>query len=761
MWPASSSDAGHIAFLSARVARLADVSWQTVTYRELNSRVVNLVGGKTGAELDKLGIATVGDLLRHRPRRYISGTDMSDFRTLMVDDEVAVVARVHSAEHVHGRAKQRVAVSLTDGRGNYLSAAFFAEKKYLIEYWLRVLQPGARGIFIGKVGEFKGKLQLSHPDFVVLDAHNQVIAGKAGERDAIGRQARRDTLVGIYPATRGAATWVIADSIALALEAVGVLADPFPDWVLGRAEVLGFTEALTQLHAPHDLAAAEAGLRRLRFDEALTAQLALSYRRAERRQQWTIPIAAADDGVLAAFDAQLPFTLTDAQTQVSAEIFADLAATHPMSRLLQGEVGSGKTVVALRAMLAAVDAGAQAALLAPTEVLAKQHFKSISTLMGDLALGVVGQGAEIALLTGSRTTAVKRDIQAGLASGQINIVVGTHALLSQGVDFANLGLVVVDEQHRFGVEQRAALAAKVDPEPHTLVMTATPIPRSVAMTVFGDLDVSSLRELPAGRAEVKTVFVNTMQHPHWVDRAWERVKEEVSRGRQVFVVCPRIDPSDADDSADDGLEEAARGRQMSAVTVLAEHLARGPLAGIRLGTLHGRQPVAERDETMAAFAAGDLDVLVATTVIEVGVDVPNASMMVVMDADRFGLSQLHQLRGRIGRGEHEGLCLLLAPVAGPGSPADERLQALVATRDGFELAEVDVRLRREGNVLGAEQSGGVSSLRALRVLEDQEMILMAKDIAEQVVSDDPGAAAPWVRDALRQADSAGEWAART
>ena len=741
-------------------------SWQTPTYRALNEKVGNLVGGKTAEVLDAVGIRTVGQLLRYPPRRYISGTEMSDFSGLMVGDDVAVVARITSAT-VYVSPRRRLTIALGDGKGGRMTATFFAEKKWVTDYWERTLHQGARGIFIGRVGMFKDTLQLTHPDFVILDERNRVIANRTGlkaeNQRAMGRAVQREGLVGMYPASVKAPTWVIADSAAMAVEVASTLFDIFPGWVVDAGGVEPMGQAFEKLHAPADLAEAEAGLRRLRFDEAVLAQTSLAYRRAARRLIEVRPIVASGDGLLAALDERLPFVLTEGQRRASGEIFADLARPHPMSRLLQGEVGSGKTVVALRAMLAAIDSGGQAALLAPTEVLARQHFRTIMSLLGDLADGVLGQGVRVALLTGSQPAAVKRATQEALASGQVDLVVGTHALLSEGVSFANLSLVVVDEQHRFGVEQRAALASKVESEPHTLVMTATPIPRTVAMTVFGDLDVSAITDQPPGREPVTTVFVNTVEHPHWVTRAWQRVAEEVAKGRQVFVVAPRIDADDMDvvGGGDEWIEGVEPGRSLTSVVALAENLSCEALKGLRVAVVHGRQPAAERDETMQAFAAGESDVLVATTVIEVGVDVPNASMMVVVDADRFGIAQLHQLRGRIGRGSHPGLCLLLAPVTDPDGIAADRLRALVNSRDGFELAEVDLQIRREGNVLGAEQSGTASALKVLRVLEDADMIQLARDIAERIASEDPDALQPWVADLLTQADTAGYWAEKT
>ena len=484
-------------------------------------------------------------------------------------------------------------------------------------------------------------------------------------------------------------------------------------------------------------------------------QLAMAARRAVLAGRTTTPRTRRDDGILAAFDASLPYRLTAGQEEVGEVLFDELAAEYPMHRLLQGEVGSGKTLVALRAMLAVVDAGGQAALLAPTEVLAKQHHASITSLLGELgAAGTLEahpQATQVALLTGGLTAANRRRVREAVASGDAGIVIGTHALLSEDVRFADLGLVVVDEQHRFGVEQRAALAAKSEHQPHTLVMTATPIPRSVAMTVFGDLETIELRDRPAGRAEVKTVFVDTARNPHWVKRAWERIREEVEQGRQAFVVCPAISGNKTE-----GELEAGTG--LSAVTEITPMLTEGPLKGLRVGMVHGRQATAERDQTMLEFTAGELDVLVSTTVIEVGVDIPNASVMVVLDADRFGIAQLHQLRGRIGRGRHPGLCLLLAAPAPDALTAVDRLQALVASSDGFELAERDLELRREGDVLGAAQSGA-SSLKLLRVLGDRKVIEQAKELAGEVLSDPRAAEDPLLADMIDQAEqvAAGEW----
>lgn len=730
-------------------------TWRTPIYRELGRRLVDVVGGKTAAEFAKLGLVTVDDLVRHVPRRYISGTEGTDFGTLRVGDDVAVIATVKRSERFWTRGTGRVTATLTDGRGT-VTASFFSKKEHILNFWLGQLAPGNRGIFVGKVGAFNDQFQLTHPDFVILDGA-RITGGKAAVRDAMQRQVQRATMVPLYPASGKLPTWVIGDSIQMVLPTLR--GDTLPEWVVNAAGVLPLELALSEVHEPIEVDNARHGVERLRFDEAFGIQLAMAHRRREQAHQVATPRPRRADGLLAAFDERLPFTLTAGQQSIGETVFEELAGTSPMNRLLQGEVGSGKTLVALRAMLAVVDAGGQAVLLAPTEVLAKQHYKTITTLLGDLGegrkLGAHPDATGVVLLTGSRSTAGKREALNDILTGDAGIVIGTHALLSDPVTFFDLGLVVVDEQHRFGVEQRAALSAKAQQKPHTLVMTATPIPRSIAMTVFGDLEVSELRERPAGRAPVQTVFVNTRQNPHWVDRAWERIREEVAAGRQAFIVCPAINASEA------SVSEEGEKRTIAAVEELVPMLASGPLKGLRLGAVHGKQPVADRDETMAAFASGKLDVLVATTVIEVGVDVPNASVMVVMDADRFGLSQLHQLRGRIGRGSHPGLCLLLAPVV-DNPDADTRLGAMAATTDGFELAELDLTLRREGDVLGAAQSGR-GSLKLLRAVADADLIRRAKVLAEQVIDDERAASDPLLADLMAKAEevAAGEWMEKT
>jgi ATP-dependent DNA helicase RecG len=481
-------------------------------------------------------------------------------------------------------------------------------------------------------------------------------------------------------------------------------------------------------------------------------QLFLVLRRHEVRAATTKKRAPREGGLLSAFDARMPFELTAGQKEVWREISEDLSSTHPMYRLLQGDVGSGKTIIALRAMLAVVDSGGQAALLAPTEVLAQQHYRNFHNLLGDLAeggmLGGSALGTQVAILTGSMSAQEKRETLGAIASGNVGLIVGTHALLGDHVEFPDLGLIVVDEQHRFGVEQRDALREKAVEPPHVLVMTATPIPRTVAMTIFGDLDVSTLRELPLGRSPITTHVVSALAKPQHLERAWQRAREEVSHGHQVYIVAPRIAANDESDLQRFGLtpEELAMARALSdeelevkvpmtSVEDLFPQLESGALRGLRIEKLHGRLSSEAKEAAMQAFSSGTVDVLVTTTVIEVGVDVPNASMMIIMDADRFGVSQLHQLRGRVGRGMTPGLCLLVTN-SEEGTPAMERLLAVASTTDGFELSRLDLEQRREGDVLGVAQSGVRSHLRLLRVIRDEELIVQARTVAERIVEQD-------------------------
>jgi ATP-dependent DNA helicase RecG len=556
-------------------------------------------------------------------------------------------------------------------------------------------------------------------------------------------------------------TWKLARAIGLVIGSLPPdLPDPIPESIREEHNLLDLNQAYLALHQPINEQQYWQAWQRFRFEEAFTLQVALAQLRQAAKAQGAIARPKQTAGLLSRFDAATPFQLTQAQQRVGEEISQALSQTQPMRRLLQGDVGSGKTVVALRAALQVADAGGQVALLAPTEILANQHLATIRRLLGPLAeegllsqldnpaeqLGTpsessnppeqVKPGLRLRLLTGSLGVAQRRQVLADLASGQCDLVIGTHALLSDPVEFANLGLVVVDEQHRFGVEQRDKLRGRSEHPAHLLVMTATPIPRTIAMTVFGDLDVSTLDQLPPGRSPVTTHWVPANK-PQWVDRVWQRVREEVDAGHRAFVVCPRISGDQAE-NAEPLLDESST--DLANVVDVAEQLRQtAALAGIDIGIVHGKLSAEAKDQAMARFADGSTPVLVATVVIEVGIDVPQASIMVVLDADRFGLAQLHQLRGRIGRGQAPGVCLLVAEPASD-TPAAGRLEALVASQDGFVLAETDLELRREGDILGVNQSGSRRSLRLLRVLRDAKLISRTRQAAEPLVEQDPSLA---------------------
>ncbi|MGH3815664.1 MAG: ATP-dependent DNA helicase RecG, partial [Pseudonocardiaceae bacterium] len=540
--------------------------------------------------------------------------------------------------------------------------------------------------------------------------------------------------------TKDLPSWTIQLCVRQVFDVLDEPLDPLPPALRAAHRLPGLGAALRNVHRSDDRSEIAAAQRRLKWDEAMAVQLTLAQRRQQAALRPALACPRRDGGLAAAFDAALPFTLTAGQQEVGELLAAELAGAHPMNRLLQGEVGSGKTVVALRAMLQVVDAGRQAVLLAPTEVLAAQHARSLRDMLGDLGrageLGSAEAATRIALLTGSLPARARKQALLDACCGAAGIVVGTHALIQDRVSFADLGMVVVDEQHRFGVEQRDALRGRVadGTSPHVLVMTATPIPRTVAMTVYGDLEVSALRELPGGRLPISTTVVPVGEKPGWLDRVWRRITEEVAAGRQAYVVCPRIGGEDA--AGEDTPDGDGSGRPPLAVLDLEPQLTEGPLAGLRLGVLHGRLPGEEKDAVMRAFTGGEIDVLVATTVVEVGVDVPNATVMVIMDAQRFGVSQLHQLRGRVGRGSHPGLCLLVTD-SPEGTAGRERMDAVARTTDGFELARLDLELRREGDVLGAVQSGRHSGLKLLSLLRDENLIGQARDAAQELVGADP------------------------
>jgi len=670
------------------------------------------LGDKTAKALDKqFGIKTVADLLLHFPRRYSKRGELTDFSLLPIGEVVTVVGQVQSTNQrsMKGRKGSIFEVVLGDGNGQ-LTLAFFNQTWRQAE-----LHAGVQGLFSGKIGAFSGKLQLTHPDYELFDA------------EIIDQQAKAwaELPIPIYRATGTLSSWRIQKAIEKVLDAGNLVKELMPLELLEKQKLVTLKAAIELIHRPKKDSDWEKATKSLKFHEAMLLQLGLLERRkkAEKEQASVYESGA----LLSKFDASLPFALTQGQLAAGSEIAADLAQGHPMNRMLQGEVGSGKTVVALRAILAVAESGGQSALLAPTEVLASQHFRSIVQALGPAVAKELG----VRLLTGQLPLAARKKTLLDMASGNCRLVIGTHALLSDNVSFFDLGLVIIDEQHRFGVGQREALKSKAKHSPHSLVMTATPIPRTLAVTVFGDLDVSSLRELPKGRQPIATHVVE-ITRKDLVARVWERVSEEVSSGRQAFVVCPKIDSQQVEESGtgpEMELLESEAGPEPASVTSVFASLENNKLlAGIRIGLLHGRMSSKEKDEIMDQFESGELQVLVATTVIEVGVNVPNASTMVVLDADRFGLSQLHQLRGRVGRGEHAGLCLLVSGVQ-PETLAAQRLDALSKISDGFELSEIDLDLRGEGDVLGNSQSGGRSSLQLLRVVRDAKLIQEVRPLA--------------------------------
>jgi len=689
-----------------------------------------LGAAKAKALATHLDLHTAGYLIYHFPRRYDQRGEHTDLGKLQVGEQVTLLAQVKSTTVRPMRQRRGTMLEITvgDGSGATLTCTFFNQA------WReRELRTGRWGLFAGKVTDFRGKRQLNGPAYQLLRADaTQDEAAEEIEEFA-------GALIPVYPAAVALPTWTIARYVREVLETFQPPHDPLPGTVRASRNLIGIGRALREIHRPSSDRDLQLARYRLKWDEAFAVQLTLVQRKARAAAAPGRSRPRTETGLLAAFDAALPYELTGGQARVGEEIAADLAGAHPMHRLLQGEVGSGKTLVAVRAMLQVVDAGGQAALLAPTEVLATQHHRSIGAQLG--ALGRAGEldgdprGTQLTLVTGSLGAAARRAALAKVADGSAGIVVGTHALLYEGVDFHDLGLVVVDEQHRFGVEQRDALRAKAAQPPHVLVMTATPIPRTVAMTVYGDLETSTLSELPRGRSPIASHVVPP-ERPAFLERAWQRVREEVKAGHQAYVVCPRIGSTEAEEGEEPPADNEPARRPPLAVMEVAPILEEGPLHGLRLGILHGKLPTEEKDAVMRRFAAGQLDVLIATTVIEVGVDVPNATVMIIMDADRFGVSQLHQLRGRVGRGSAPGICLLVTEAA-EGTPARERLDAVASTTDGFRLAELDLEQRREGDVLGASQSGKHSHLRLLSLLRDSKLITDARTEALELVAEDP------------------------
>ena len=673
--------------------------------------VLESVSERRAGRLADFGVETVLDLVTTYPRRYIDRTRQADVSGLQVGDEAAVLASVQSARSRRARNGRAVVDLVVQDETGRLAVVFFNQP-----WRAKQLEAGTEAIFFGKVGEYRGTRQMVNP---VVD----VVAGVTP-----GRRTLR--ILPVYPASAkaGLTSWEIGECVEEALRRAGEFVDPLPAEWRSSLDLWGRTESFGAIHLPESLEVVVPARRRLVFDELLRLQLALVLRRrafevnARALHHDVSPreiTGAVTDTLMARFLARLPYELTTAQRQALAVIVADMAGPFPMHRLLQGDVGSGKTVVALAAVLGAVQSGHQGALMVPTEVLAEQHFSAVRALLGDLEGpgGMAGGEVRVELLTSRVKGKARAAVLAGLASGDVGLVVGTHALLTEEVGFASLGAVVIDEQHRFGVEQRATLRSKgADGDPDLLVMTATPIPRTAAMVIFGDLDLTTLDELPPGRIPVTTVWLPGEEH---AGQAWQRVREEVAAGHRAFVVCPLV-------------SESVRVEATSA-TEEFERLAATDLAGLRVGLMHGQMAAAAREEVMDRFRTGDLQVLVATTVIEVGVDVPEATVMVVESADRFGIAQLHQLRGRVGRGSAASWCYLLG-----GEEENERLAAVAGSTDGFALAEADLRLRGEGTLLGARQKGQ-SDLRLASLSDPGDVALLAeaRRVAEAVVDEDP------------------------
>ena len=721
----------------------------------------------TRSHLAAVGVSTVAELVEWFPRRYVEPGSTSDMGSVDVGTTVTFVGEILRGNKITTRTRKRLyTVVITDGTQT-INATFFNAFAPA-----RDLVVGTRAIFVGTVSEYRGALQLAHPAYKVIDFAQEWTldtqpADEQPKRSSSRNIIDRDTaalvtklpLLPIYPlkseSSRSASatdgdtgssktgkqstkrpakrskpgskrpvrvdSWTALDAITTVLTHSDPIPDPLPRVPTVQGKPLpSLDHAIRAMHMPSSWADQAMARKRLAFNEALGLQLILALRRHDAADRRAPQCAPREDGYRAELLAGLPFDLTDQQRAVTEEIGDDIAATRPMCRLLQGDVGSGKTIVALIAMLQAVDAGCQAALLAPTEVLAAQHAHSLMTMMAN-----AGVAATIRLVTGSMSTSSRQETLLSLMTGETDIVVGTHALLSDNVEFFNLGLVVVDEQHRFGVEQRDRLRGRGrDTEdgpltPHQLVMTATPIPRTVAMTTFGDLDVSTITELPGGRKPIQSSVVPEWKKG-WLDRAYQRIREEVESGRQAYIVCPRI-------QGDGGVND------------MYEKLTVGPLHGLRVGMLHGQLPNPDKERIMGKFSRGDCDVLISTTVIEVGVDVPNATLMLIREAENFGISQLHQLRGRIGRGSHASWCLF--HTAQPeDSDSYRRLQGVAATTDGFALAELDLATRSEGDLVGADQSGRSTHIRLLDVVHDEPLIEAAKTEAEHIVQTDPGLA---------------------
>ncbi|MGW4246823.1 ATP-dependent DNA helicase RecG [Nocardia sp. NPDC004722] len=728
----------------------------------LADRLDHVLGVKAAEQLqESFDMQTVEDLLRHYPLRYATQGQPLTEEEPEEGAHLTVIGRITKTDlrPMKNRKGSLLKVSLDAGGAKPVEITFFSGDKVR-----HLVKEGARAMMSGTVHYWQPtRWNLSHPDYLILPEKGEGsvesltsvhgggalrgLAQSAKGAGGIDMSFFEREFIPVYPSTAKVQSWNLLRCVRQVLDQLDPIDDPLPEPLITEHALIPVSDALRLIHLPEHKSDIEAARGRLRFDEAMALQLVLAERRHQVEGRAAKPCPPRTDGIAAAFDKRLPFELTEGQLTVVGEISADLSRAHPMHRLLQGEVGSGKTIVALHAMLQVIDNGQQTALLAPTEVLAAQHYRSLKKMLGDLGtageLGADELATKVVLVTGSMSAGQKKAALLDAVTGDAGLVIGTHALIQDNVEFFDLGMVVVDEQHRFGVEQRDALRAKAKDgaSPHLLVMTATPIPRTIAMTTLGDLETSVLTQLPRGRSPITSKVVPAKVKPAWVDRAWERIREEVDAGRQAYVVCSRIGDEE------DGKAGKAKGRKKSdeekeaptthSAVDMYEMLGSGPLKGLRVGLLHGRLPADEKDRVMRAFNDAEIDVLVCTTVVEVGVDVPNATVMVIVDADRFGVSQLHQLRGRVGRGKHPGLCLLITE-SGPVGTAMARLEAVAGTTDGFELAVLDLRQRREGDVLGSAQSGTARSLRLLSLLDDLEVITAAQQLAREIVDSDPG-----------------------
>lgn len=678
------------------------------------------LGGKRSESLKKAGIANVADLLHHVPRRYIDRSQKSTIAQVPIGSEVTIIGNVRSVNSRRPRRRLQIIEAVIEDESARIKAVWFNQG-----YLVRLLQNADEVALSGVVESFRGSLQMKTPAVDVLSSDTEGLT--------VGR------VVPVHPTVGGVGPGYLRRAIHNALKRSQPIDDTVPTELKAANGLMERDEAFGSIHFPETLEEVGPARKRLVYDELFRLELALALQKRHQVES-SIGIAHEPTGELVdRFLRGLPYELTGAQRRVLGEIENDLSESHPMHRLLQGEVGSGKTVVAVATLLRGIEGGWQGALMAPTEVLAEQHYLGVRSLLGDAGLSPAlgeshlgmdslfseaseGPAVHVALLTGS--TAVtnynaeisRAELAEDISSGSVDLVVGTHALIQEGVDFKSLGIAVVDEQHRFGVAQRVQLKEKADvAEPDLLIMTATPIPRTLSMTLYGDLDVSIIDEMPPGRTPVRTKLISKTEE----SRAWITIGKEVEKGRQAFVVCPLVEDSP----------------KVEAASATAEHERLSALmSDLNVGLIHGQMRSADKEEVMAAFRAGETDVLVSTTVIEVGIDVPNATVMVIEDAHRFGLSQLHQLRGRVGRGRHPGSCLLLAdPTTSEG---EERLRAMVATTDGFRLAEEDLRIRGQGTVFGTRQSG-VKDLKLADILADFELLTAARRDAFALVDSDP------------------------